>query len=141
MAAGVKFQQFVEDLAKGVHDFDAHTFKIYLTNTTPNVASHAVKADLAEIAAGSGYTAGGNTCSLTSTEQTTGTLKFILANPATWTASGGNIGPFRYWVLYNDTSASDSLIQYWDYGSSITLTPPESFSVTLDASNGVLTIV
>jgi hypothetical protein len=140
MAAGVKFQQFVEDLAKGVHDFDAHTFKIYLTNTTPNVATNAVKADLAEISAGSGYTAGGNTCAFTSSEQTTGTLKFILANPASWTASGGNIGPFRYWVLYNDTSASDSLIQYWDYGASITLTPPESFSVTLDASNGVLTI-
>lgn len=140
MAAAVKFEQFAEDLGKGIHDFDAHTFKIYLTNATPNVAINAVKADLAEISAGSGYTAGGNTCAFVSSEQTGGVLKFILGNPATWTASGGTIGPFRYAVLYNDTSASDSLIQYWDYGSALTMAIGESFSITLDATNGVLTI-
>ena len=140
MAAAVKFQQFAEDLAKGIHDFDAHTFKIYLTNATPNVSTNAIKADLTEISAGSGYTAGGNTCAFVSSEQTSGVLKFILGNPATWTASGGTIGPFRYAVLYNDTSASDSLIQYWDYGSNLTMAIGESFSITLDATNGVLTI-
>lgn len=140
MAAGVFFDQFFEDLAKGVHDFDAHTFKIYLTNAAPNVSSNAVKADLAEISAGNGYTAGGNTCAFVSSEQTAGVLKFILSSPSTWTASGGNIGPFRYAVLYNDTSASDSLILYGDYGSILTLTPPENFTITLDGTNGVLTI-
>lgn len=62
MAAFVKFQNFVEDLGNGVHDLVGiqHTLKVYLTNTAPNVATHAVKADLAEIAAGNGYTAGGD---------------------------------------------------------------------------------
>ena len=65
MAAYVKYQNFVEDLIEGVHDFDLHTFKIALSNTAPNVATHAVLADVTEIAAGNGYSAGGTATSIT----------------------------------------------------------------------------
>ena len=49
MATFNKFQNFVEDLAKKVHDFRAagDTLKVYLTNATPDAALDAVKADLA----------------------------------------------------------------------------------------------
>ncbi len=123
MATYVKFQDFAEQLVKGVHNFASHTFKVYLTNTAPNVATNAVKADLAEITAGNGYTAGGNTVTVTVSE-TGGTATInVTADPATWTASGGTIGPFRYAVIYNDTptTPADPLIAYWDYGSAVTL--------------------
>ena len=113
--------------------------KVLLTNTAP-VATNSVKADLTEISAGNGYTAGGNSAGVSSSSQTSGTYKLVLADPATWTASGGTIGPFRYAVLYNDTAASDDLIGWWDYGSSVTLADGETFKVDFDPTNGVLTL-
>lgn len=139
MAAFNKFNSFVEALAEKKHDLGADTLKVLLTNTAP-VATNSVKADLTEISAGNGYTAGGNTATVTSSAQTSGTYKLVLGDPATWTASGGSIGPFRYAVLYNDTAASDELIGWWDYGSSITLAAGESFAVDFDPTTGVLTL-
>jgi hypothetical protein len=139
MASFNKFNSFVEALAEKKHDLGADTLKVLLTNTAP-VATNSVKADLTEISAGNGYTAGGNTAAVTSSAQTSGTYKLVLGDPATWTASGGSIGPFRYAVLYNDTASNKELIGWWDYGSSITLASGESFAVDFDPTTGVLTL-
>ena len=137
MASFNKFNAFVADVANKVHNLGSDTLKILLTNTAPTSAN-AVKTDITEISAGNGYTAGGNTAALTSSSQSSGLYKLILANPATWTASGGSVGPFRYAVLYNSTAASGNLIGYWDYGSAVTLASGETFTVSLDATNGTL---
>lgn len=141
MANYVKFDQFVEDLAKKVHNLNSDTLKVMLTNTAP-VAGNSVMADLTEIAAGNGYTAGGSAATFVSGAQSSGTYKLVL-NDVTFTASGGSIGPFRYAVLYNDTptSPADPLIAWWDYGTSLTLTNGNSFTVNLDQSAGVFTLV
>lgn len=144
MAAFNKFNQFVQDIAAGVHNFATgtpHVFKVYLSNTAP-AATNAVKADIAEIGAGNGYTAGGNAATFTSGVQTAGTFKLVLADPAVWTAAGGTIGPFRYAIMYNDTptTPTDPLIGWWDYGSAITLQIGETFTVDLDQTNGVFTL-
>ena len=136
MAPFNKFQDFVEQLGKGVHQLHAagHTLKVYLSNTTPDAAADAVKADLAEIAGGNGYTAGGNDTQNDATEAT-GTLT-VTGVDITITASGGSVGPFRYAVLYNDTPAApaDPLIGWWDYGSPLTLADGESFTVDFGSS-------
>jgi hypothetical protein len=139
MAAFFKFNQFVEDVAHKVHNLGSDTLKVYLTNATPDAAADAVKADLAEISAGNGYTAGGATPTISSSGETSGTYKLVLAD-VTFTASGGSIGPFRYAVLYNDTptSPADPLIGAWDYGSALTLASGETLTVDFDATNGVL---
>jgi hypothetical protein len=140
MAVFNKFNAFVEHLAEKVHNLGADTLKVMLTNTAP-VATNSVKADLTEISAGNGYTAGGNTATITSSAQTSGVYKLVLAD-VVFTASGGSIGPLRYAVLYNDTptSPADPLIGHYDYGSSITLNAGETFTVDFDATNGALTI-
>ena len=140
MAAYNKFNAFPEDLAEKVHNLQSDTLKVMLTNVAP-VATNSVKANLTEIAAGNGYTAGGNAVTVSSSAQASGTYKLVLADTV-FTASGGSIGPFRYAVLYNDTptSPADPLIGWWDYGTSITLLNGETFTVDFDPSTGVLTI-
>ena len=55
-------------------------------------------------------------------------------------ASGGTIGPFQFVVMFNETSASpaDALIAWWDYGSEISCSEGETFTIDFDTS--ILTI-
>lgn len=133
MATFVKFEAFTEHLAEQVHKLDTHTLRVYLTNTAPNVATHAVKADLAEIAGGNGYTAGG--ADTQNNTSRSGGVTSVTGVDIVWTATG-SVGPFRYAVLYNDdpTSPADPLIGYWDYGSAVTLANGETFTVDFGAS-------
>jgi hypothetical protein len=139
MAAFNKFEAFSEHLAEKVHDLDADLLKAYLSNTTPDAAADAVKADLAEISGGNGYTAGGHDTQ-NSTSRSGGTTT-VAAVDIVITASGGSIGPFRYVVLYNDTptNPADPLIGWWDYGSALTLLDGESLTVDF-GSNKLLDI-
>lgn len=138
MATFSKFNAFVENLAEKGMNLGSDTLKVALTNTAP-VATNSLFAELTEISAGSGYTAGGTAATISSSAQSSGTYKLVLAD-VVFTASGGPIGPFRYAVLYDDTSTGDMLIGYWDYGSSVTLADGETFTVDFDASNGVMTL-
>jgi hypothetical protein len=104
------------------------------------VATNTVWSNITEISAGNGYTAGGNAATVTSATQTAGVFKLLLANPATWTASGTGIGPFRYAVLYNATATGKNLIGWFDYGSSVTLNAGEQFQISFDQTNGVFTV-
>jgi hypothetical protein len=132
-SAFTRFNIFSEDLCKKVHNLHADALKIYLSNTAPNVATHGVKADLAEIAGGNGYTAGGH--GVTNSASRTGAVTSILGVDVVITASGA-VGPFRYVPLYNDTptSPADPLIGYWDYGAAISLATGETFTTDFGTS-------
>ena len=140
MATYNKFNQFVQDVANKKHDLSADTLKVMLSNTVP-VATNSILSDITEIAAGNGYTAGGTQATTTSSTQTAGTEKLIVAD-VVFTASGGSIGPFRYAVFYNATQTSPNkpLIGWHDYGSSISLNAGETFTWDADQTAGILTI-
>lgn len=140
MASANKFNQFVQDLANKAHSLAADVFKVALSNSAP-VATNTVFANISEISAGNGYTAGGTAATITSSLQTSGVLKWLLL-AVTFTASGGTIGPFRYAALYNSTQTSPNkpLILWWDYGSAVTMNSGDTFTVGFDQTNGVLTI-
>jgi hypothetical protein len=137
MASFNKYQKGVEALMESINA-GSDAWKVALTNRTPVVASDATLTDASEISAGNGYTAGGNAATTTSSSQTGGTYKLILASPTAWTATGGSLGPFRYAVLYDSTT--NNLVGYWDYGSAVTLGVGESFTVSLDGTNGVFSV-
>lgn len=136
MATFNKFQDFVEQLGKGVHQLHAagHTLKVYASNAAPSASLDAVKADLAEITAANGYPSGGSDVQNDYTETTgTGSLTGV---DVVWTASGGAFGPLQYVVLYNDTptAPADPLVGWWDYASPVTINDGETFTVDYGAS-------
>jgi hypothetical protein len=112
------------------------TFKMMLTDATPNVSTWAAKGDCTQIASGNGYTTDGNSCALTSWTQTGGTSKLILGSPTAWTGGPSDMAQFRYCVLYDVTTGD--LIGYYDYGSEVVLHSGDTFTATLDGTNGVL---
>lgn len=125
-------------MAEKIHNLGADSLKVLLTLTAPD-SGDAVKADLVEISAGNGYSAGGAAASISSSAQAGGTYKLVLGD-VTFTASGGAMADFRYAVLWNDTAANDELIGFWDYGATVTLNAGESLVVDFSPTNGVLTI-
>jgi hypothetical protein len=136
MASFVKFEAFTEHLAEKVHNLDADTLKVYLTNAAPNVATHTVKADLAEITMTNESNHGAGGADVQNATSRTGGVTSVTGVDVTFLATGGTVGGFRYAVLYNDTptSPADPLIGYWDYASSITLQDGEDFDVDFGSS-------
>lgn len=139
MATFTKFQPFVENLAEKVFNLGSDTLKVALTNSAP-VATYGTLSQITQISGTNGYTTGGTAATISSSAQSSGTYKLVLAD-VVFTASGGSIGPFQYAVLYDDTATNDELIGWWDYGAALTLTNGNTFTVDFDPTNGVLTIV
>lgn len=135
MASFTKFQPFVEKLAEKAHNLGSDTLKVALTNSAPS-AANGVLTDITEIS----YTnLSARTITTSSSAQSSGTYKLVLAD-LVLTASGGTVGPFRYVVVYNDTATNDELIAYYDYGSSLTLNDGDTFTIDFDATNGFLQV-
>ena len=138
MSATQKFNAFTEDVGRGVHNLNADTLKVMLSNVPP-VATNAVFADLTDISSGHGYTAAGTAAGSNAFTQTAGVAK-LTASSVTFTASGGTIGPFQFAVLYNDTAGSKNLICWWDFGVPVTLADGQSFTVAFNAGTGIITL-
>ncbi len=139
MASFNKFQVFVQDVGRKVHDLNNDGLYIMLTNVAP-VNTNTIDGNLTEISTGHGYSAGGTVVGSTAYSQSSGTGTLSGSN-VVFTASGGTIGPFRYAVIYNKsagTSSNRPLIGWWDYTSSITLADGETFTVNL--TSNILTL-
>ena len=133
-----KFNDFSEQLVRGVHDFDANTFKVVLVLSTDTpVVSDTILANIDQVVNGGGYTTGGETTTITISE-TSGTTT-VSGTEIVWTGTGSGFGPFRYAVLYNDTAANDPLIAWFDYGSLISVGAGETFTLKFNnASPGTM---
>jgi hypothetical protein len=116
--------------------------KVMLSNTPP-VATNQVYSDVSggEVANGNGYLTGGAAVTTISSLQSSG-LWILLASCAnpTWSATGA-VGAFRYVLLYDNTATTPlnkPLLGWWDYGSTVNMQNGDTFTVQLDAVNGVL---
>ena len=122
--------------AKGEIDLSSDTFKYFLTLTAPNKATDELVTAYTEITAGNGYTAGGNTFTGTWAETTpgSGVFRFSCGADLTMTATGGDIGPYRYFIFLDTTPATDVVIGYVDHGSNVTLTDGNTHTLDVDAN-------
>lgn len=134
MAIFNKVDSFVEKLAEKAFNLGSDTLTVALTNT-PHTASWSQLSDLTQISY-TGLTS--RVITISSSSQTSGVYKLVLSD-LTLTASS-TIDPFRYIYIYDDTATNDELIGYFDYGSSVTLTSGQSFTIDFSSSDGILTI-
>ncbi len=137
MSTSVKFQSYAGILPQKLDNLDTDTLKWLLTDNAPNAATWQYYTDVTgELSTANGYTSGGVTLTGIATSATSGTWK-LTATKGTLTASGGNIGPFRYAVLYDataDANGHKDLILYWDLGAEITIVNGNTFN--LNSSGG-----
>lgn len=112
-----KFDDFSEQLVRGVHDFDANVFKVVLANSAPSASDTQLSQITTQLSTGGGYTSGGEATTISIT--VSGATTTVSGTEIVWTGTGAGFGPFRYAVLYNDstTSPTDALIAWFDYGS------------------------
>jgi len=125
-ASYVKIAAANEDLAEGINS-GTDQWAIALTNTVPG--SKTFTAGTTDLATGGGYTQGGANVSTTSASMNGSDFVLVLADPATWTATGGGF-TFRYALLVNKTV--NVIPGYWDYGSSQVVASGEQVVVDLD---------
>lgn len=133
MAAFNKFNSICTGVLTKVHNLNADTIKVYLTNATP-VATNTDYNTPADLTTSNGYTAGGGTGGAgVVSGTTTVTFRTTSAIP-TWTFSGAKT--FQFFVVYNFTvGTTNALIGWWDYGSAITTANGDTVSITgLDTS-------
>jgi hypothetical protein len=128
-----KYQQFMEDTFKGVHNFTSDatcTVTVALSNTAGD--ADATKATLSQITQVSYTNCSSRVVTGITAEHTTGTVH-LTGTDLVLTASGGAIGPFRYVIFYNDdpTSPADPLMCWFDYGSAVTINDGETFTIDL----------
>jgi len=121
MSATVKNSlAFLQEMLKKEHDLSTDTLKIALMDTafTFDPATHDAWADVSasEIAAGNGYTAGGQALAGVSVDIVAAENRVeVNANTPAWTASGGAIATTGSAIVYNDTHASKTIVQHINF--------------------------
>jgi len=115
-------------------DLSADTIKVILMNTTFSFDQDAdatysdVSAD--ELSTGNGYTAGGATLtSLSLSEDDTDDRAEMTCDDVQWDASGGSIGATGAAIIYDDTTADDTVILCIDFGTDYTIPDGSSFAL------------
>ena len=127
------FNSFTDAEAEKKHNLGADTLTLALTNSAPS-ASNTVLTDITQIS----YTnLSSRTWTITSSSQTSGDYKLIIADKSL-TASGGSVATFRYVVIYNDTATNDELIGWYDTGAGQTLADGDQFNINFDDTNGLI---
>lgn len=138
MPTMTRFNCLMHDLAQAKHNLATDTLKFALSNTAP-VATNTVFANITEIAAGNGYTAGGFALPGRALTQVTNQSRLSGADTAAvLAASGGDIGPFQYVVFYNDTASGKPLIGWVDLGAPVTITAGTSRDLNLSSANDAI---
>lgn len=125
MAAATPFNSFQLAVNSGAHDLvDAQIAITLCASDNAPVASNSVLSDITPISLTNVSTSLDLTTSSAGTVLTNG-FRLVVAD-LMMTASGGDVGPFRYVVAYNKDT--DDLICFWDLEDNITVADGNSMN-------------
>lgn len=123
--ASIVYNSALDDLIRGAIDFDTDSFKMLLVTSsyTPNKDTHTKRSDVTnEVAAGGGYSTGGEATTATVTKDNANdrvdiSFSSVTWNSATITARGAVIYKSR-----GGAASADELVGYIDFGQDYTST-------------------
>lgn len=119
---------------------DTYTINLYSAFTHDATATTKAGAEsgATQLTTANGYTQNSkNLANVAVSTVTTNDAKFD-ADDVTWTASGGDIGPARYALVYNNTDTDDPPVLSIDFGENKTANTGTDFKITWNAS-GIVT--
>lgn len=119
--ASLIFNKALEAWAKGNIDFDTDTFKVMLTTAsyTEDKDAHDFRNDVTNEVSGTGYTAGGNTVTVTVTLDTSNDRVDISLGGTTWPTSTITGRKAVYYKSRGGASSADEIIAVNDFGSDV----------------------
>ena len=133
---------FKQALLDGEMDFSsdtAQTFKIALYTSSATLGAATTAYSVTNEVSGTGYTAGGNTLTISTNPTTSGTTAFLDFADTTWAAATITA---RGALIYNADGVMNPAVAVLDFGSDKTSTAGD-FTIqfpTADASNAILRI-
>lgn len=131
---------FKQALLDGEMDFSSdtsQTFKIALFTSSATLGAATTAYSTTNEVTGTGYTAGGNTLTISANPATSGTTAFLDFADTTWSAATITA---RGALIYNADGATNPAIAVLDFGADKTSTAGD-FTIqfpTADASNAIL---
>lgn len=138
MVAFNKINAFVADVGLGVHNLNTGVMTYALTTTA--LKPTAGSTNLASITPISYTYLSSRVPTNSGYSQSSGLAKLILQSLVITCGSPGPAAAFGTVVLYNDSAASKQLISWWEYGSDITMLSTETFTISPDTVNGILSL-
>ena len=128
------YNSCIRDAVVGNIDFDTDTFKMLLVTSSYSASkSHAKRSDITNEVSGTGYTSGGNACSVSvaAVDNTNNDVE-ISFTVTSWTSATITA---RAGVIYKSrggASSADELVGYVDFGSDVSSTNG-NFAVTVSS--------
>ena len=122
--ASLVYNSAVDDMARGLIDFDTDTFKAMLVTSTysPNKDTHDKRDDVTNEVTGTGYTAGGTTCAVTVTKDTANDKVTITLGSVSWSSSTITARGCVYYKSRGGAAGADEIVAYNDFGGDVSTT-------------------
>ena len=120
---------FKVQLLNAQHNFSANTFKIALYAGNASVSNSTTEYTTTDEVTGTGYTAGGNTLTVTQTPTNTGNVAFISFANTAWSSSTISAGGA---LIYN-SSFNNASVAVLNFGSTVT-TNDQTFNIYFPAA-------
>lgn len=133
------YNKFRWYIGNGTINMATDQFKVALMNSNHSfVPTHTDWAEVSVngLATGNGYTSGGKLLTSVTWTESGGVVVWDAAD-ASWTATGGPLGPATHAVIYSDTSTGDKLVCSIAFNESFTAGEGTDFKITWHASNGI----
>lgn len=131
--ASLVYNRALELLLRGSIDFDTDTFKVMLTTSayTEDKDAHDFRNDVTNEVSGTGYTAGGNTVTVSVTLDAANDRVDVTLGGTTWPSSTITARKAVYYKSRGGASTADELVAVNDFGSDVV---SSSGTFTLNAS-------